>query len=399
LNTEPIGLVEISLGREGLEPQELADAIWGELRPVIAQRMRAAGLTPPELLPVTGLRFGTTSPYLREREAVRATAPPISVVVCTRDPDEQIVACLDSLSQQEYPDYEVVVVDNAPTSDFLARLLSSRTSKARLRRIVEPRPGAASARNAGWRTATGEIVAFIDDDEIADPYWLAELARGFRARRDVKGVTGMILPVALDTQEQDWFEQAGGHVKGRGFTPAEFDVSSHAAQHPLYPLPPFGATGNMAIDREILSELGGFDVALGPGTLTRGGEDIAWLCDFMLAGNTLVYQPSALVRHHHHESWSGIANQFYGYGMGLTAFYTRAVLRHPRHIVTLARLAPRAFRDLFGNDSPRTARMRADYPAELVRLQRRGMLAGPVGYLRSLWRSRHTTQSTAGGLS
>lgn len=394
LDTEPLGLVEISLGQEGLESQRLADVIWGALRPVIIERVRAAGRTPPEMLPLAGLQLGMTSPYLRERADVLAAAPPISVVVPTRDPDEHIVACLDSLNRQKYPDYEVVVVDNAPTTDALARLLANRTSKVPLRRVVEPRPGVAWARNSGWRVAAGKIVAFLDDDEIADPHWLAEIARGFRVRDDVRGVTGAILPVALDTQAQDWFEQAGGHVKGRGFRQAVFDLASHAVQHPLYPLPPFGATGNMAIHREILSELGGFDVTLGPGTPARGAEDIAWLCDFMLAGHTLVYQPSALVRHHHHENWSGIANQFYGYGMGLTAFYTRAVLRDPRHLVTLARLAPTAVRDLFGHDSPRTARMRADYPAELVRLQRRGMLVGPVGYLCS--RRSHRRQRKEG---
>lgn len=397
LDTEPLGLVEISLDQEGLAPQQLADAIWGELWSVIIERVQAAGHTPPQRLPLAGLQLGMTSPYLRERADVLAAAPPISVVLPTRDPDEHIVACLDSVNRQEYPDYEVIVVDNAPTTDALARLLANRTSRVPLRRVTEPRPGVAWARNSGWRAATGKVVAFIDDDEIADPHWLAEIARGFQVRDDVRGVTGAILPVALDTQAQDWFEQAGGHVKGRGFTRAVFDRASHAGQHPLYPLPPFGATGNMAIHREILSELGGFDVTLGPGTPARAGEDIAWLCDFMLAGHTLVYQPSALVRHHHHGHSSGIANQFYGYGMGLTAFYTRAVLRDPRHLVTLARLAPKAIRDLFGHDSPRTARMRADYPAKLERLQRRGMLAGPVGYLRSRWRHRrHRKEGLSG---
>jgi hypothetical protein len=78
-----------------------------------------------------------------------------------------------------------------------------------------------------------------------------------------------------------------------------------------------------------------------------------------------------------------VERQLNGYGSGLTAFYTRAVLRNPGSLATLARLAPRALRDLRGGNSVRTATMSADYPSSLRRASRLGMLAGPVRYLRS----------------
>lgn len=387
LHTEPLGTIEASMDPSGIAPGQLAHLIWRDLADMITSRLAADGSTCIGELPVTGL-CGANSTYLRERAGVLASAPPISVVVATRDPDDQIAACLSAIDHQDYPDYEVIVVDNASSTGTLTRVLQSHSPRVPLRCIKEPRPGVSRARNAGWHDAANRIVAFLDDDVIADPHWLAEIARGFAWRPDVRAVTGPILPVALDTQAQDWFEQAGGHVKGRGWERMVFDRPSHTQQHPLYPLPPFGATGNLAVDKEVIASMGGFDVALGPGTRARSGEDMAFLCDLMLAGHTLVYQPSALVRHHHHAEWSNLKRQFFGYGMGLTAFYSRMVLRDPRHLATLARLAPTALRDVLGTGSSRTARMRVDYPSQLETVKRRGMLYGPLAYLHSRWEER-----------
>jgi hypothetical protein len=87
--------------------------------------------------------------------------------------------------------------------------------------------------------------------------------------------------------------------------------------------------------------------------------------------------------HEHRKEFAEVERQLDGYGSGLTAFYTRAVLRDPRRLLTLARLAPRALRDLRGKDSVRTATMTDDYPATLRRASVRGMISGPFRYLRS----------------
>jgi len=139
----------------------------------------------------------------------------------------------------------------------------------------------------------------------------------------------------------------------------------------------------MAFDRAALTDIGGFDVALGAGTPTHGAEDTAAICDLMLSGATFVYWPGAIMWHEHRRDFAELERQLFGYGAGLTAFYTRALLRHPTAMAALVRQVPRALRDLRGRDSVRTASMGEDYPAGLRRATRRGMVAGPGRYLAS----------------
>ena len=374
--SEPLALVPVPLTGGCVSRPDLAAALWREVKPVLPDGL-------PDSLPEGGLRVDGASPYLAGRAAAVDAAPPATVIVCTRDRADRLAACLDAVAALNYPDFEVVVVDNAPTDDQVAELIAGRRWPVPVRRVTEPRPGLAWARNAGLRAAAGQIVGYLDDDERPDRHWLAELARGFGQAPGVAGVSGSVLPAVLDTTAQCLFERFGGHSKGRGFTPEIFDAASHADQHPLYPLPPFGVGASIAFDRAALLDSGGFDVALGAGTPAQAGEDTAAICDLMLSGATFVYWPGAIMWHEHRRTMPELERQLFGYGAGLTAFYLRTALRRPRQLPALARLVPRAARDLRGRDSVRTATMGADYPDSLRRATRRGMLAGPARYLSS----------------
>jgi glycosyltransferase involved in cell wall biosynthesis len=340
----------------------------------------------PQALREGGLRLPWPPSYLVGRATTLRNAPPASVIICTRDRAERLDSCLAEVLRQDYPDFEVIVVDNAPVTDEVADLVARRnaagTGGVPLRRIVETRPGLSWARNTGLHAASGQIVAFLDDDEHPDRHWLAELVRGFTLGNRVTGVSGLVLPAVLDTPAQRLYEQFGGHSKGRGLATEVFDVASHATQHPLYPLPAFGVGASMAFDRSALIRIGGFDVALGAGTAAKAGEDTAAIADLMLDGGTFVYRPGAVMWHEHRREFAEMERQLDGYGSGLTAFYTRVVLRDPRRLLTLARLVPGALRALRGNDSARTT-ISDDYPASLRRASVRGMLSGPFRYLRS----------------
>ena len=156
------------------------------------------------------------------------------------------------------------------------------------------------------RPPRSEVIAWADDDELCDRWWAAEMARGFVEIPEAGAVTGIVIPSELETQSQAWFEQYSGVGRGRGFTRAVFSPATAREQSPLYPLPPYGAGANMAFRREAIERIGRFDCALGAGTSTLAGEDTAALSALLLAGGTIVYQPSAIVHHRHRRDYAAL---------------------------------------------------------------------------------------------
>src|SRR5438067_1952039 len=106
--------------------------------------------------------------------AVDLRWPRISVIVCTYNGARTIRDCLDALERLTYPNYEVIVVDDGST-DTTAAIARRHTCRL----IQTENRGLASARNTGLEAATGEIVAYIDDDAYPDPDWLTYLAAAF----------------------------------------------------------------------------------------------------------------------------------------------------------------------------------------------------------------------------
>jgi GT2 family glycosyltransferase len=397
LFTEPLGFVVLDLPDGGLTAGDIAAPVWDRFGPAIAERVAAAGGRPVDGIPVSGVAVPGPAPFLARREEVLRDAPPVTVVVCTRERPEQLTGCLDSLLAQAYPRMRVLVVDNAPVTDATARVARAAAARGPVDYLVEPVPGLSRARNRAVASAPGEILAWIDDDERADPYWLSEVARALADHPQAGVVSGVIVPAELETPAQVLFEQFGGHSKGRGFTPDVFSPATAHRQSPLYPLPPFGTGANMTFRPGVIESIGGFDRALGAGTPAMGSEDTLAFTEVLRRGGTIVYQPSAICRHYHRRDLAGLREQMRGYGTGLTAAYTSLVLHHPLVLISLLRLIPTALRDLNGDDSLRNAGIDENFPAELMSANRRGMLAGPLAYLRGALRggrTRRTPSST-----
>lgn len=369
--TEPLGIMVLDLPVDGLSGDRIREAAHERFGALIRARL------------------GTDqSAFLARRREVLAAAPPITVVMCTRDRPEAAGRCLDSLLAQEYPHYRVLVVDNAPSGDDTLRLVRRAAASGPVDYLLVPAPGLSRARNAAVAAAPDEILAWIDDDEVADRHWLAEIARALAEHPGADVVSGVVVPAELASQAQVWFEDFGGHSKGRGFTSAVFDRSTARTQSPLYPLPPFGTGANMAFRPGVIERIGGFDPALGAGTPAMGSEDTLAFMEVLRRGGTVVYQPTAVVRHFHRPDIDGLRRQLVGYGVGLSAAYTSLVLHHPSVIPRLLGLVPTAVRDLFGPHSERTATIGDDFPGELLRANLRGMLRGPVAYLAGLRQER-----------
>jgi hypothetical protein len=151
---------------------------------------------------------------------------------------------------------------------------------------------------------------------------------------------------------------------------------------PLYPYAAgmFGSGANMAFRTGYLTEAGGFDDALGAGTLTMGGDDLAAFFDVIASGHRLVYDPAALVRHQHHSEPSALGRQAFGYGAGLTAHLTRCVVNDRHALVDFGRAALAGLRRAGEIARPgATSTPSAGVTGAAVR----GMLSGPVRYLRA----------------
>lgn len=386
LHTEPLGTCTLAVGPEGLSASELAGRLWQVFQAAAEQRFATAGLPQPGPLTAAGLDVDPADwPFLRRRQEALAKAPQVSVVLCTRDRPRQLESCLRYVSRQAYPNFEVVVVDNAPGTNGAREVVETWRDEMPVRYVREPRPGLSWARNTGVAIAVGEIIAFLDDDEEADQHWLAGLAVGFDRGSAIGCVTGMVLPARLDTPAQEWFEELGGHCKGRGFRPAIF--TQDGPQSPLFPMPCFGAGANMAFRRSVLTDIGGFDVALGAGTPALAGEDTLALTLVLLSGYGIAYEPAALTRHHHRSDGDGLKRQLEGYGLGLTAYYA-ALLRHrPGVLFGLLHLLPSALAYLRREG-------KGGVQVGLTGGQRRRMLAGPVRYLRSLRTQARVAKST-----
>lgn len=394
---EPLGLDSVTIPQAGLSNAAVAQRLVERWLPGMRRTIgtiNAMDGTADQVLQAIGEAGG--SAFSKSHDEFIGRAPRCSVVVCTRDRPDDLLRCLTSLAEQDHPDFAVWVVDNSTGNDRVREVAASLSGDLDIRYLVEPRPGLSRARNAALADdLAGDIVAWLDDDEVADPMWLTEMVRAFDGRPDIVAASGLVVPGELHTQAQVWYEQFGGHSKGRGFTQDTFSPATWAQQHPLYPLPPFGVGANMAFRISALRQLGGFDEALGAGTLAQGGEDTKAITDLLLTGSSAAYWPTALTRHFHRREVDGLRRQMRGYGVGLTAFYTAEVLGRPATALELIRIAPRALRDLYSSDSIRVATIEDDFPRELLAENRRGMALGPWLYLRSRIRNWRTDRREA----
>lgn len=252
--------------------------------------------------PVDGWSFGLTDRQRRPKPALSAVAtryrdgllgcrsqwPGVSVVVCAYREEATIGNCLRSLTQLRYPEYEVIVVDDG--SDDATAEIASRFPVD----VLSPgRVGLSSARNLGLGVASGEIIAYIDADAMADPDWLTYLVLGLDADRAV-AVGGPNLVPPSDPPVAQCIARAPGG-------PIHVLIDDQRAEH----IP--GC--NMAFRRAALQAVGGFDPLF-----RAAGDDVDICWRLQDVGGVIRFHPAALVFHHPRSRVRDFWRQQVGYG-------------------------------------------------------------------------------------
>jgi len=307
--------------------------------------------------------------------------PSVTVAVCTRDRPDNLEICLASMDRIENDLLEVIVVDNAPSSEATRRLVASQGRGFRY--VREDRPGLDWARNRAIVEARGDVIAFTDDDCVVDPEWTGAVALTFAESPEVSAVTGLVVPYELETEAQILFEAYGGF--GRGFRRRWHQVSPKGRAH--IGSGNFGTGANMAFRRSTLEHLGGFDPALDVGTVTNGGGDIEMFFRVLQEGGTLVYEPAAIVRHRHRHDYASLHRQLTDHGIGFFSYLTRSMTAYPdqlRNFLWFTRwwlrwwILRRIVRSLI---SP------ASFPIDLILAELKGGVKGLTRYRRSARRA------------
>ncbi len=251
---------------------------------------------------VVGWDFGLTDRERRPKPALAAVAaafghaprplgdapPRVSVVICTFNGERTLGETCAAVARLEYPDLEVIVVDDGST-DASAAIAAEHGFTV----ISTENQGLSAARNTGARAATGEIVAYLDDDAAPDPHWLHYAVDAF-AREGVVAVGGPNVAVPGDGLVADAVAMAPGN-------PSHVLLSDRVAEH----IP--GC--NSLFRRDALRAIGGFD----PRFRTAGDDvDVCWRLQD--AGGTIAFAPGAVVLHHRRGSLPGYLRQQRGYG-------------------------------------------------------------------------------------
>jgi O-antigen biosynthesis protein len=214
--------------------------------------------------------------------------PRISVVVCTYNGGRTIRECLEGLGKLNYPDYEVIVVNDGSTdrtasiaSEFSCRLISTENR------------GLSAARNTGMVAAKGEIVAYIDDDASPDPDWLNYLAITFRST-GCAAAGGPNLPFPGEGQVANCVATLPGR-------PTHVLLTDTEAEHV--------AGCNMAFRKDCLQSLGGFDKQF-----RAAGDDVDICWRVRERGGKIAFCAAAMVWHHCRNSARAYRKQQFGYG-------------------------------------------------------------------------------------
>ncbi|WP_051221598.1 glycosyltransferase [Conexibacter woesei] len=322
---------------------------------------------------------------LRERLGVKPPRPApvtVTVVVCTHGRPAHLPNALAGIAALDPAPADVVIVDNAPGANDCRALVEGHG----FRYVREDAKGLDNARNAGLRAARGQVIAFMDDDVIPSPQWLAGVDALF-ADPLVACVTGPAFPYTLADPAQARMERQASLTRGLERRRWDWTVLSpvHGGQ--------VGVGANMLLRASAVAELGEvlFPPELDAGTATESGGDTYAFGRLLAAGRRLVYDPATFVFHVHRAEADALERAVRGYGTGMAASLLKNLLEHGELEVPRAgfwfvrQLFDTTKRYMLGRGDELELRIAwlylrgaFDGPARLLRAKRAAPSAGPI---------------------
>jgi glycosyltransferase involved in cell wall biosynthesis len=255
----------------------------------------------PRMAGIEAFAAGELLPFLTLNGSCPPTVPAtpmVSVVICAYNAERTMRECLVSLRGLDYPNYEVIIVDDG-SSDRTAEIAMDFPE---FRLIRQPNKGLSEARNAGLHAALGEIIAYTDSDCVVDPHWLTFMVRAMG---------------------EEGFDACGGpnhapHEEGRieacvaasPGAPCHVLTGEDRAEHL--------AGCNMAFTKAALAAVGGFDPRF-----TAAGDDVDICWRMLAAGYVLGFSPAAFVWHFRRNTMKAYYRQQRGYGRAEAMLYAK----------------------------------------------------------------------------
>jgi len=221
----------------------------------------------------------------------RPAAPQVSVVISTYNRGALLENAVRSVLAQDEasaPSFELIVVDNNSTDETAELIRRVAELDGRVRYVFEPQQGSSYGRNAGIREARAPLIAFTDDDVLAEPDWLASIVRAFDEHSGTDVVGGRVLPV--------WPSPPPAWLTRDHWTPlALIDYGERSIEVDAA-CPICLVSANLSFRRAVLDSVGGFAAAF---QLVKGSvgsvEDHELLLRVLSTGRKVVYDPRVVV--------------------------------------------------------------------------------------------------------
>lgn len=216
--------------------------------------------------------------------------PEIAAIICTHNRDRYLGAAIDSLLQQDYADYEIIIVDNA-SSDRTKEIVEQRLANPSLKYIYEPELGLSVARNRGAKETNAAILAYLDDDAEASPQWLQIIAQAYQNNPQLAIAGGKVTLILPEGQTlPKWLSEEMAGALG------SYDLGEEIVYINNPNLTPRGL--NYSLRRSFLTEIGGFDPNLGRVGKNLLSNEELFMTELALArGWQVAYLPQALAAH------------------------------------------------------------------------------------------------------